>query len=357
MTELRAVIIGCGKSTRTAGAKEHGISHCHVQGYQATEGCKVTACADIVEEYAASYAALYGLPKYYLDYREMIAAEKPDIVSVCTWPHLHAEMVIHCAKAGVRAIHCEKPMAPTFGEARRMKETCDELGVQLTFNHQRRFEPQYRTVRELANRGVVGKVLRIEAACGDMFDWGTHWFDMINFYNNDVPAEWIIGQVDSRTDNKVFGVPIENQGIASFRYANGVYGFFVSGYGATIWAEHRILGTDGIIEAHMPVVKVRGKGDTEMRTITFPEQKNIGAWSAITFGIWDLVHGLRTGREPELSARKALAGTQLIFGAYESSRRRARVEFPLDIDDNPLHSMMASGEIGPGRSEHANVKK
>ena len=61
-----------------------------------------------------------AVPQSTLDYHEMLARENLDIVSICTWPHLHAPMVIAAAEAGVRAIHCEKPMAPTWGEARRM---------------------------------------------------------------------------------------------------------------------------------------------------------------------------------------------------------------------------------------------
>jgi len=349
MATLKAVIIGCGKSTRTAGSKQHGISHCHVQGYQAIDGVKVVACCDIVEDYASAYAELYKLPKYYLDYKEMVKKEKPGIVSICTWPGLHAEMVIHCAKAGVRAIHCEKPMAPTFGEARKMKEVCEQTGTQLTFNHQRRFEKQYSTVRNLVNRGVIGKLRRIETECGNLYDWGTHWFDMMNFYNNDVPAEWVLGQIEVSSPGDAFGVRMENQGISHIRYANGVYGLMLSGPGLTTWANHRLLGSDGYIEADMPVVRVRGKGDKELRTITFPKEKNIGAWTAITWGILDLVHCLKTGREPELSVRKAFAATELIFATYESSRRRGRVDLPLSIDDNPLHAMLDAGEIGPNR--------
>ena len=50
----------------------------------------------------------------------MLRAEKLDVVSICLWPHLHAEAVIACAKAGVRAVHSEKPMAPTWGEALKL---------------------------------------------------------------------------------------------------------------------------------------------------------------------------------------------------------------------------------------------
>jgi UDP-N-acetylglucosamine 3-dehydrogenase len=351
MKKVKSVVIGCGKAIPDKDAQQHGISHTHALGYLATPDCKMVACADIVEEYAQAFAKIYEVPNYYLDYKEMIEKEKPDIVSICTWPGLHAEMAIHAAKAGVKAIHCEKPMAATFGEARKMKAACEKAGAQLTFNHQRRFEPQYRYVRDLANQGAIGKIQRIETCAGNMYDWGTHWFDMMNFYNNDVPAEWVLGQIDSRSESGIFGVDMENQGLAQIKYSNGVYGLMLTGSDQTLGGgcEHRIIGTEGIIEAEMPVVRVRGKGNSKMKTVEFPDDPPIGAWSAITYAIWDVIHCMKTGREPELSARKAFAATEFIFATYESSRRRGRVDLPLEIDDNPLHAMMKAGEIGPNR--------
>jgi hypothetical protein len=59
----------------------------------------------------------------------------------------------------------------------------------------------------------------------------------------------------------------------------------------------------------------------------------------------DIVSALRENYEPELSGRKALMATEVIFATYESSRRRALVHLPLDIDDSPFLSMIESGEI------------
>ncbi len=49
-----------------------------------------------------------------------------------------------------------------------------------------------------------------------------------------------------------------------------------------------------------------------------------------------------------LSGRKALQATELIFATYESSRRRARIYLPLEIEDSPLISMLEKGMVGPG---------
>jgi len=63
--------------------------------------------------------------------------------------------------------------------------------------------------------------------------------------------------------------------------------------------------------------------------------------------VQDLIDCLKTGREPVLSGRKALQATELIFATYESSRRRARVYLPLDIEDSPLLTMLETGMIVP----------
>ena len=62
----------------------------------------------------------------------------------------------------------------------------------------------------------------------------------------------------------------------------------------------------------------------------------------------DLVACLESGEEPELSSHKAIRATELIFATYESSRRRARIELPLDTDDSALLSMLAKNQVGPG---------
>jgi UDP-N-acetylglucosamine 3-dehydrogenase len=61
----------------------------------------------------------------------------------------------------------------------------------------------------------------------------------------------------------------------------------------------------------------------------------------------DVVTCLVEGRKCQLDAENALIATEIIFGGYESSRRRARVDFPLDIEDNPLAAMVACGDLKP----------
>ena len=159
MAPFQVGFIGCGRPLRTDGATGFGMSHAHAQGYKASPDCVITALADISEENAKAFQETHGGERIYTDYHEMLKKEDLDIVSIATWPHLHAPMVIACAEAGVRAIHCEKPMATTYGDSKRMVEACDKHGVQLTFNHQRRFGKPYRKARELLREGAVGELV------------------------------------------------------------------------------------------------------------------------------------------------------------------------------------------------------
>ena len=63
--------------------------------------------------------------------------------------------------------------------------------------------------------------------------------------------------------------------------------------------------------------------------------------------IADVVACLREGRRCQLDGRNALIAAAIIFGAYESSRRHGRVDFPLEIDDNPLAAMVEHGTLKP----------
>jgi predicted dehydrogenase len=326
------------------------MSRAHARGYQAA-GCAIVALADISEENAKAFQEQFGGDRIYTDYHRMLRDEKLDIVSIATWPKLHHDMVVAAAEAGVRAVHCEKPMAPTFGQSRHMVEVCASHRCQLTFNHQRRFNPAFVKGKQLLRDGAIGKLERIETATGNLFDWGTHWFDIMNFFNDDIPAQWVMGQVELRGTHWVYGAPCEGQGLSHFKYANGVQAYLTTGHdedsaGGTV----RLIGSEGQIAFPNPdgeIVRLWARGQSDWQEIITEKSWTEGKPDSVAKGIVDLVDSLRTGRQSQLDARHALAATELIFATYESSRRRGRVDLPLTIDDNPLQSMLDAAGINP----------
>lgn len=349
MTDLyRVAIIGCGKPRTEEGHTGFGMAHAHARGYQATGVCELAAVADLSRANAEDFAARWGgEAAVYTDYQEMLETERPDVVSICTWPKLHASMVLDASCADVRAIHCEKPMAPTWGEARGMQKAASQKGIQLTFNHQRRFLEPFRVARELVRSGEIGALTRLEGACDDLIDWGTHWLDMFFFYNEETPAAWVLGQIDAREERSIFGLSLESQGLCQVKFRNGVRGLLFTGYDSDIGCQNRLVGSEGVIELHndAPHVRIRGRGDPEWRSIRTEDGLHGG--NAIADGIADLIECLESGDEPELSSHKALRCTELIFATYESSRRRGRIDLPLGTDDSALLTLLERGEIGP----------
>lgn len=352
-TTYRVAIIGTGRPHGTEGSTGWGMSHAHARGYKASGRCRIAALCDIVPERAEKFNDEHadGQAAVFTDYETMLAEARPDIVSICTWPHLHAAMVVACAGAGVRAIHCEKPMAPTWGEAKRMAEACRERGVQLTFDHQRRFLPTFQTARQLLRDGAIGEVRRVEGACANLFDWGTHWLDMFGYLNGESPAEWVIATVDARRPIVVYGVPMESQGLAQIRYANGVSGLLFTGASQeAVGCQIRAIGTEGTLEIHgkAPFLRLRSASGAEA-----PEVAGEGTegGNAINRGIADLVESLEAGRTPLLAAEHALRSTEVLFAAYESARRRARVDLPLTIEDSPFRDMLETGVFPEARVE------
>lgn len=353
MPRLRSAIIGTGRPRRASGSTGFGIAQHHAQGYAAHPDVDLVAVADIKRENGEAFAAEHDVPNVYESHEAMLEKESIDIVSVCLWTGLHAPIVCDVAERGVRAIHSEKPMAPTFGEARSMVDACEKHRVQLTFNHQRRFAPTFRKARELLRGGAIGDLRRMEGFCIDIFDWGTHWIDMMCFYNNEEDMEWVIAQVDSRKERLVFGVPVENQAIVDIQWQNGVNGILETGVSGRGCA-NRLLGTDGIIEVGVddgPALRVFGKSTNGWQDVDV--EGGIHGGDPFVGAIAHVVDSLIAGSEPELSGRNALRTTEAIFAAYESSRRRARVDLPLDVDDSPFIEMYEQGLVGPPKEHRA----
>lgn len=344
---LQAAVIGCGRPWKADGSTGFGMSHKHVLALQKL-GVEVVAAADISEENAKAFGEQHGISRLYTDYNEMLGSQKFDWVSVCTWPSLHAPMTIASAQSGARSVYCEKPMAPSWGEAKSMVEACRESGTQLAFNHQRRFGTPFQQAKKLLDEGAIGELKRMEAQCGDMFDWGTHWIDMQFFFNNETPAEWVIGQVDLRDAHKTFGVTLEGQGLCQYLLQNGVQATIFTGKGSQWTPNHRLIGSEGLIEigAEGADLRLMNASSNGWKTIDgSSEGDGIHGDVHIDRAIADAVDALRSGRKPLVSGDNALRATEIIFATYESSRRGGRVDLPLDVDDSALAARLEAAGI------------
>ena len=325
------------------------MAYRHAAGYRKLDDCDLVAVADLVTDHAAAFADEFDIREdsIYEDYMTMLREEEPTFVSVCTPVPTHAPIVTDCIESGhVDAIHCEKPMASTWADAERMAAAAAEHDVQLTFNHQRRFAPGWRAAKERFAAGAIGDLERVEVGVRNLFDHGTHLFDMCNALAGGASPEWVLAGIDYREENVRYGTHNENHAVGQWRYENGVHGVVSGGDGAElIGCALRAVGSAGTIELNEgsgAPDRLRPDGDAGWETIGTETTGD-----TLHLAVRHVVESFDADETPELAAHNALTATELIFGCYESVRRRGRIEFPLDIEDNPLEALVEVGEIAP----------
>src|SRR3954463_5264518 len=147
MARYRSAIIACGT-----------IARCHARGWQGVPDVELAAIADTHAGAREEFGEHFGVPTehQYADYREMLDAERPDFVDVCSWHGLHAEMVIAAAARQPKAILSQKPMSLSLGECDRMLTACAREGVKLVVGHQRRHLAGWLEAKRQVDQGIIG---------------------------------------------------------------------------------------------------------------------------------------------------------------------------------------------------------
>jgi predicted dehydrogenase len=128
-----------------------------IPGFRDCMGAKVVAIASGHREHAESVAKEFDIEHVASDWREIVARDDLDLISVVTPPSLHCEMTLAALAQG-KAVLCEKPMAMNAGEALRMTERAREAGVLALIDHELRFLKSRRTMRAMLLSGAIGTV-------------------------------------------------------------------------------------------------------------------------------------------------------------------------------------------------------
>ncbi|WP_255171443.1 Gfo/Idh/MocA family protein [Natrononativus amylolyticus] len=352
MSEYTIGVVGTGPNPDESSHDGFSMGYRHARAFDSVEGCRLVACADVVSDHARDFGAAFDLPDdgVFTDLESMLDTASPDVVSICTPPSTHVDLVEACVDHdAVRAVHCEKPLAPTMGESRRLVELGAGDDVQLTINLQNRCSDGAAAIKSAIDGGEIGDLERVEIGRQDLLQTGLHHLDLANYVLGDEPVEWIVGQIDYPDEHIWYtDMPAEVQGLGMWEYESGVHGLCSTGAGASAVGPqtNRFLGTEGAIEFQLgDEYRIRTPTTGGWTTV------EVGGASAQTAAAEVVVRSLETGTEPIIGADRALGATELVFGIWESARRRGRVEPPLEIEDNPLRALIESGELPPSRDE------
>lgn len=118
----------------------------------------VQALADVSEETLDRRRLELPDAQMYTDYRDMLSTERLDAISVCTPNILHAQPTIDALKSGHHVL-CEKPLAMTVAEGRRMLKAATTARKKLVIGFQYRFDPRTQYLRRAMDEGQFGKIL------------------------------------------------------------------------------------------------------------------------------------------------------------------------------------------------------
>ncbi len=152
MGNLKVAFIGAGFIARAG----------HLPGYAAAGNVDVALC-DVLPERAEALAAQYPcVTKVYTDWREMLAEERPDVVSVCLHNQLHEAPVLAALEAGAHVL-CEKPLAPSVAAAERMFAAAHRARRVLMAAQNFRWSPATMAIKAAVDRGDIGEVYYAEA--------------------------------------------------------------------------------------------------------------------------------------------------------------------------------------------------
>jgi len=160
----------------------------HVRVYRELASAELVAVADCDAGTAGRIAQLSDCQAY-VDHRQMLECERPDVVSVAVPTAAHCEVVLDALSAGSNVL-VEKPMALTVEHAEKMVDAARSAGRLLMVGHVERYNPAIVELRKRLMNGELGRVFQIHARrlsplprrivdAGVVFDLATHDIDIM----------------------------------------------------------------------------------------------------------------------------------------------------------------------------------
>ncbi len=314
-------------------------------------------------------AAEAGAPRSYADYREMLATEKPDLVSIGPrWTVNHLEYVLACAEAGAHGL-IEKPLAVDLTQADAMFEAVSGPGLKWAVAFNFRASPVVEHARRMVmEEGLIGEVLEIRsrgkedhrAGGEDLIVLGVHVFDMMMAFLG--PPRWCSASIsvggrpadpeDVKEATEPLGPVVGDRLQATFGFAGGVNGYFSSlknrDGNLGRWGMD-IYGTRGIVTIRMSQVPAvfwlpeaswaPGEKETAWRPLPGAPQPEPGASKVWHYApiVTDLIGAIEMDRPPRFSLADGRATVEMTQAVFESHVQGGRpVSIPLSRREHPL---------------------
>ena len=339
---LRVVVVGCGN---IAGQYGEALRRC--------PEIKILGAQDLDPTRAQAWVALHG-GRAYSSLDAVLADAEVEAVINLTIQQAHVEVVTKCLEAG-KHVHSEKPLAPTYAEAKRLVDLAAAKGLRLSCAPVTWLGEAQQTTWKLIREGRIGTPRvayatvdwgRIEAwhpnpapfyAAGPVFDVGVYPISLLTAWFGPVKKVTAGGGVllpERRTkDGKTFMITTEDWAAAVLEFAGGLQARLTANFyvmnASQFQATLDFHGDAGSINtewyAATAPVRFCANGGSYRRIPPVREAAGTGSWyvdwAAGVIGLW---HGLRTG-QPHPTGGAHAAHVVEIMEAVHTSLRTGRV--------------------------------
>jgi myo-inositol 2-dehydrogenase / D-chiro-inositol 1-dehydrogenase len=286
-SDLRCGVLGVGRIGRV-----HATNLArHVSG------ATLVALADPQPDLLAGLAADLGVSRTYADYRDLLAADDIDAVVVCTPTSTHFQVLMDAAASG-KQMFAEKPVDLDLARIDEINAEVARRGLNMMVGFQRRYDPDFRRVRDVVRAGGVGDVhiVRISSrdasppsrdfilSSGGMFlDMTVHDLDVVRFVtDSDVTGVFAKGAV--LVDPMFAECGDWDTAVLTLTLANGALATIDNSRRATYGQDQRleVFGSKGMVAVTNPavdrVVSADAAGGHSSRLVDFFPQRYAEAY-------------------------------------------------------------------------------
>lgn len=324
---------------------------------------------------------LIGASKHYSGYQQMIEAEQPDIVVVCSrLPYEHSEAIKFALRHNCHVL-CEKPLTDSLEEADRICVEAKERGLKVAVAHLARYALAFRTMKSMVERGDIGRPLTVygrgkedERGGGeDMMVLGTHVLDLFAYLFG--PPEHVFADVfvdnrpitcaDRSHTSEPVGICAGDSIFAHFRFAGGINGIFESRKGlcaGPVRMGITVAGTAGCLSVRYDnkrslricLSAMPPEDESCYDEVELLEDRLLPAQAATLdyerygpspgkyfadnnrFMALDLMQAITEDRRPASDVQDAVRVLEMMYGVYASAIGRRAVILPLATRRHPL---------------------
>jgi len=275
--EVRVGVIGCGR-----------IGIVHLGAITKAPNVRAVIVSNPTVSKAEDAAKTFGVPRFTSDAMEVITDPEVDAVWICSPSQYHAEQIKACA-ANKKDVFCEKPLATDLAETVEAINACNEAGVKLMTGLQRRFDPNFRRVKEAINAKEVGDTIMIKLCSRDpspppleyvkggggiFADMAVHDLDMSRFLAGEDPIDILaVGACHiDKSISELEGSEKFDTASCIVRYPNGVHAMVdvcrQSSYGydqrAEVLGNSGMIATDNVYPNTAKIYKTEFTGNADM---------------------------------------------------------------------------------------------